>query len=138
MAGFTNAKATEILKGAIKETDYVGLSTTDPGDDGTNLSEPASDTGYQRIQIGKLDTTSRKKQVANTEYLFIFECFKSAGTATHVVLSTSKTGGIYFSAPLTTSLAMEKGYVPLIRPYKLKIALDKETIESYDGEKDYS
>lgn len=139
MAGFTNAKASEILKSAITSEHYIGLATDEPPETGANVQEPATSTGYQRIKLGKLDY-SIPKQVANTEYLFIFECFEDAGTATHVILSTNGTRGstIYFSAPLSTSLEMRKGFVPLVRPYKLKIALDKENIETYPGEKDYS
>lgn len=139
MAGFTNGKATEILKNAITSTHYIGLSTSEPTDSGTNVTEPEATTGYQRIKLGTLDY-SISKQVANQDYLFIFECFSDAGTATHVILSAVGTRGgtIYFSAPLTTPLVMQKGYVPLVRPYKLKIALDKEELETYPNEKDYS
>lgn len=139
MAGFTNSKATAMLKEAITDKHYIGLSTSAPADDGSSVTEPAGSTGYQRIKLGTLDY-SISKQVANQDYLFIFECFADAGTATHVILSTVGTRGgtIYFSAPLTTPLVMQKGYVPLVRPYKLKIALDKDELETYPNEKDYT
>lgn len=133
MAGFTTSKANSILRSAVSEEHYIGLSTTTPNDNGGNVSEPASDTGYARKQIGTLDY-SIDKQIANKDYIFIFECLKSAGTAVSLTLSANKTGAIYFSAPLATSLPLNPMYVPLIRPWKLKIGMDKETLETYPGE----
>lgn len=133
MAGFITSKANAMLRSAVSGEHYVGLSTTIPDDNGLNVSEPASDTGYARKQIGTLDY-SISKQIANKDYIFIFECTKNAGTAVSVILSEGRTGSIYFSAPLATSLPMNQGYVPLIRPWKLKIGMDKDTLEKYPNE----
>lgn len=133
MAGFTNSKANDILKSAIPSTTYVGLSTTTPNDSGGNVSEPAASTGYSRKQIGTLDY-SINKQIANKEYIFLFECLASAGTAVSVILASSASGTPFFSADLTSPLTMNAGYVPLIRPWKLKIGLDKSALDSYSGE----
>lgn len=144
MAGFTNNTANKILASYFPDSTnildpkiYVGLSLTEPNENGGNVTEPAASTGYERVGIPKFDRT-KNKQIANNEYIFIFESFGNAGTATHVILSDSKSGTPFFIAPLNPPLVINNGYVPLIRPYKLKIALDKENIETYPGEKDYS
>ncbi len=143
MAGFTNAVANAILKDyfpsgtVITQNVYVGLSTTTPDEDGKNVTEPAASTGYARAGIITFDY-SKNKQIANSDYIFIFESFGDAGTATHVILSKTKTGTPFFIAPLDPPLTILNGYVPLIRPYKLKIALDKEVLETYPSEKNYS
>lgn len=134
MAGFTDAKAMSILTDSVKSTTYVGLSTTTPNNKGGNVNEPAPGTGYARVQIGPLDT-SKTRQIANKEYIFIFECLETTeNDAVSVILANGATDTPFFSADLTTSVPLVKGYVPLIRPYKLKIGLDKSTLESYTGE----
>ncbi len=137
MAGFTTDKVKAILMEAIKSTHYIGLATSEPADTGVSPVEPATATGYQRVTLGQLEYEEKPKQVANKEYRFIFECIEDAGTATHVILSAYEGRGkdFYFSAPLTTPLPLQKGYVPLIRPYKLKIAMDKDEILPYEKEK---
>lgn len=144
MAGFTNKTAKEILETYFPDSTsilnpkiYVGLSLTEPDEDGGSVTEPAASTGYARVGIAKFDRT-KNKQIANTDYVFIFESFGNAGTATHVILATGKSNTPFFIAPLNPPLTINNGYVPLIRPYKLKIALDKEELETYPDEKNHS
>jgi len=68
--GFTSERATEILEKRL-EGAWVGLSTTEPKQDGSNVDEPFYG-GYQRQQVTHWDE-QYKGQVANTEILFLFE-----------------------------------------------------------------
>lgn len=134
MSGFTNAKAMSILTGAIKPTTYIGLSTKTPDDVGGNVSEPAESTGYTRRLFGPLDT-SKTRQIANKDYIFLFECLETISqNAVSIILSDSAAGTPFFSADLKTPVPLQKGYVPLIRPWKLKVGLDKTELETYSGE----
>lgn len=133
--GFTRARASAILAGQIKSNTYVALSTSTPTETGGNFSEPPTSAGYIRKAIGVLDT-SITAQVANKDYIFIFEALADCGTITHVGLSDSGDRGsaVFLMGELASPITVGTGYVPLIRPWKLKIGLDKEALEAYPGE----
>lgn len=131
--GFTESAATSILASKIKSTTYVALSTTTPTKTGGNFTEPPASAGYIRQQFGVVDT-SKAAQVANKEYIFIFEALEDCGSVTHVGLSDSgsRGGAVFLMGKLTNAITVGAGYVPLIRPHKLVVGLDKEALESYD------
>lgn len=130
--GFTESAATEILTSKIKSTTYVALSTTTPTKTGGNFTEPAASAGYARAKFGDVNTTI-SAQVTNNDYIFIFEALASCGTITHVGLSTNENrgGAVFLMGELTTPITVGIGYVPLIRPKKFIVGLDKEALESY-------
>lgn len=129
--GFTRSKATQILKDNLQGS-YVCLSTTEPDADGNNFNEPPTAAGYQRHNIGTLDT-SVSGQVANKEIIFLFEAVGDCGSATHVGLSESaeRGKGVFLTAQLTAPLSITAGYVPLIRAHNFIVGLDKETLDPY-------
>lgn len=129
--GFTRSKATLILSSTLSNS-YVALSTTVPSETGSNFTEPASSTGYQRQSIGELDT-SKSGQVANKNIIFLYECTADGGSATHLGLSASKDRdtAVFLMAELTSPLSLAAGYVPLIRAYNFVVGLDKETLDAY-------
>lgn len=131
--GFTESAATDILSSKIKPTTCVCLSTTTPNKDGSGVTEPPASAGYIRAPFKTVDT-SKAAQVANAEYIFIFEALEDCGTVTHACLSNSSTRGdpVFLMGKLTNAITVGAGYVPLIRPHKLVIGLDKEALESYD------
>ena len=128
--GFTEAKATSILSGAIKSTTYVALSTTEPTKTGGNFTEPSANTGYMRQTFGTVNT-SIGGQIANKEIIFLFECVADIGSITHVGLSDSVTGVIFLMAELVSPLSVIAGYVPLIRANNFIVGLDKDELEEY-------
>ena len=130
--GFTESAASSILASKIKATTYVALSTTEPTKTGSNFTEPPASAGYARAKFGEVNT-SISAQVTNNEYIFMFEALASCGTITHVGLSEngSRGGAVFLMGELTTPITVGVGYVPLIRPKKFIVGLDKEALESY-------
>lgn len=129
--GFTRAEATSILESVVKGA-YVALSTTTPAADGSNFNEPSGTTGYQRQEFGTLDT-SILGQVANSNIIFLFEAVQDVGSVTYVGLSTGILPGdpVFLMVKLPNPVPITAGYVPLIRPRKFIIGLDKSSLESY-------
>lgn len=129
--GFTRAEASDILKEEI-ESCCVALSTTTPTADGGNFNEPSMSTGYQRQNIGKLDT-SIQGQISNDKTIFLFEATADIGSVTYLGLSDSIVDGdeVFLMVELTSSLTISAGYVPLIRRHCLVIGLDKDALEAY-------
>lgn len=129
--GFTTSKAAQILVGAIKDTDYVGLFI-----DGTEVSP--NDTGYERAEIGELDSTTYYGQIANKSIIYFPETQDNWGQITHFGLFTDKSGGVpYFMGELSTPVNIvdvdyEAGdtYIPIFRAFALIIALDVDGIET--------
>jgi hypothetical protein len=74
-------------------TIYVGLSTADPGDDGTGLSEP-SGNGYARVQTSASDwTTASGGSLDNANTIEFNEATGAWGTVTHFGLFDAATAG---------------------------------------------
>lgn len=128
--GFTTDKASAILAANITEDVYVCLSTTTPTKNGGNFSEPPASNGYARKKFGKVNKTIAA-QVANEEYIFVFEALADCGSATHAGLSQGLNGVPFLVGKLLNPITIGAGYVPLIRPRKFVIGLDKEALEAY-------
>lgn len=130
--GFTLSKASSILSGAIKSTHYVGLSLTTPGSNGDNFNEPDYNDGYERSQIGTLNTAI-DAQVANSKIIFFSESINNGyGTVAYFGLFESEKGGTpYFTGALTTPISIASGYIPIFRKNQLVIGLDKTSLDPY-------
>lgn len=126
--GFTRDEASEILESVVKGS-YVALSTTTPDEDGENFTPPSGSAGYMSAPFGELDT-SIKGQVANAKTIFMFEATQDIGSITHVGLSAGGEG-VFLMVKLPNPVPITAGYVPLIRPRKFIIGLDKSSLESY-------
>lgn len=99
MGSFSDHWENEILdhifgKGSYTPpTIYVGLSTADPGDDGTGLSEP-SGNGYARVQTAASDWNSASGgSLDNAEVIEFSEATGDWGTVTHFALFDTASGG---------------------------------------------
>lgn len=133
--GFITSKATNILQTHIKNTHYVGLSTTKPTESGGNFTEPPASAGYRKMPIGTLNTT-KAAQIANDEIIFFNETLASWGTITHFGLFESASATVpYFWGELTTPVEItvtdDNTYVPIFRAEALVIGLDKAELEAY-------
>ena len=74
-------------------TIYVGLSTADPGDDGTGLSEP-SGNGYARVATAAADWNAASGgALDNANAIEFAEATGSWGTVTHFALFDAATSG---------------------------------------------
>src|SRR4030042_476256 len=99
MGSFSDYWENEILDHAFGKDDYtpptiyVGLSTTDPGDDGAGLSEP-SGNGYARVQTTEADWNGAAGGlVDNVNALELGPATGDWGTVTHFALFDSAAGG---------------------------------------------
>lgn len=133
--GFITSKATAILQTHIKNTHYVGLSTTTPTEAGGNVTEPPASAGYTRMPIGALNTT-KDAQIANDDIIFFNETLASWGTITHFCLYESEGASTpYFwgelTSPVEITVSGDTTYVPIFRAEALVIGLDKAVLETY-------
>lgn len=135
--GFITTKASNILQTHIKNTHYVGLSTTAPSESGGNFTKPSADE-YEHAPIGDLDI-SIGAQVANNAIIYFPEAVSSWGTITHFGLFESKSSTVpYFWGELTTPVTITvtdpdgDTYVPIFRAHALVIGLDKAELGAYE------
>lgn len=91
---------------ASRPTYYLGLSKTAPTASGTNVSEPASSTGYARIALQNL-TESSASTVTNSAAIMFPESNGDWGVMTHFVIFDAATGGhllMYGALPRSRSI----------------------------------
>ena len=69
---------------ALPTSYMIGLSTTTPAADGSNISEPDSASGYTRLAINFSDADSSKVMNSSTLEFPVFTA--DAGVATHYVI----------------------------------------------------
>lgn len=130
---FTLTRAHSILLNEISDV-YIGLSTTEPDNEGGNVTEPPESSGYERSFFDVADRDSSiKAQVANKKILFFNESLEGGyGTVGWFVLYESKTSQTpFFTGALNTPMTIPAGYVPIFRAHQLVIGLDKEVLEEY-------
>jgi len=91
-------------------TIYVGLSTADPGDDGSGLAEP-SGNGYARVETSAADwNTASGGALDNANDITFPEATGSWGTITHFALFDAATGGnMLAEGALSASKAIDAG-----------------------------
>ncbi|MDI9433070.1 MAG: hypothetical protein QM570_15245 [Planctomycetota bacterium] len=99
MGSFSDYWENEILDhlfgkgGYSPPTIYVGLSTADPGDDGTGLSEPSGD-GYARVATSAADWSAASGgALTNADAIEFPEAADGWGTVTHFALFDAAWGG---------------------------------------------
>lgn len=117
---------------SLGSTCYIGLSTTTPANDGSNFTEPESDTGYARVLIGnssqsgtQLMSAASGGSISNTDNIIFFpEALASWGTITYFGIFSSKSAStpIMFGA-LSTSISVPSGYIPIFRAGALTVSL---------------
>jgi len=106
---------------------YIGLSTTTPTDDGTNITEPDSVNGYGRVQIGNnlvnwnVAVNGNKTNGADFEF---DEATGSWGTITHFFIADDPTGGnIVVYGELTIPKLIDQGDTARFRENDIEILL---------------
>ncbi len=114
---------------------WVGLSTTLPAADGTNVTEPTVN-GYARVLLGLYGESSSHKMAAaadgesdNDDVIYFPETTNDDnengwGTCTHfVIYDASTSGNLLAFGALTSSITPADGEVALVRVGDLKISL---------------
>lgn len=141
----THTKNT-ILKGLTGRNDsiaysvYVGLSSTAPNVDGTNVTEPTGG-GYARVLVGIYNQSGTHKfgependEIKNDEFIYFPESTGSWGdTLTHFVLYSAETGGnllaygLLKSGSQATPITVDtEKTVVMFRPRTLVISIEDE------------
>lgn len=110
---FSNKLANYVFLGersvALPTEYYLGLSTTTPNADGTNITEPASDTGYSRKKMTAL-TDPSNGTVSNSEAIEYGEATGEYGTITHAVFF-DVSGNPCFASALALPVEINSGDV---------------------------
>jgi hypothetical protein len=106
-------------------TIYVGLSTADPGDDGTGLSEP-SGSGYARVVTSASDwNVASGGALDNANAIEFAEATGSWGTVTHFALFDASSGGnLLAHGALTQSKTIASGDTGQFAVGDLDVSLD--------------
>lgn len=102
---------------------YVGLSTTAPSMDGTDVTEPSSSVGYARIALDMLSEPVNGA-ITNDDSITFNESISAWGTVTHFVIYDAETGGnLLMYDALTTPRAIEEATVVIIKKGSLNLTL---------------
>lgn len=128
--GFTPTKSNSILSALFPC--YIGLSTTEPDAEGGNITEPASDAGYERRQITSAMMTTKNGQTWNSgDTIFFPEAATSWGTITHFALYGSvSTSTPFYTGALTAPVTVPAEYIPIFRKNSFIIGLDKDELDA--------
>lgn len=119
MGNVFNTKLNPALPGDY----YIGLSSTPPAVDGSNVSEPASSAGYERV---KLETLSEPTNgvITNTAAISFNESTANWGTMTHFVIYDSPSGGnLLMYDNLSTQRNVEAATIVTIKAGSLSLTL---------------
>lgn len=105
---------------------FIGLSTTAPADDGTNITEPTN--GYARVSVTN-NLTNWPAAVGGAKANGTDFTFPTAtgpwGTVTHAFISDAASGGnIYGSGALTTAKTIDNGDTASFATGDFDITLD--------------
>jgi hypothetical protein len=109
---FSTTLANAILTDLLIDGDYyadlyLGLSTADPGNDGSGASEP-SGSAYARVQVTPGSTnwnTPATRQCSNKINMDFPEATGSWGTCTHLLIYDASTGGNFVLGALLANLS---------------------------------
>lgn len=107
---------------AIPTEYYIGLSTTEPTMNGTNVSEPSASTGYSRVLLDNLSAPTNGV-VTNTRNINFEESTASWGTITHFVIYDAEVdGNLLMYGALSTPRVVEAATVMTIRQDYLRLS----------------
>lgn len=110
---------------AIPAKYYLGLSTTAPDLDGQNVTEPATDAGYARVELTTLSAPT-DGLVTNQQAVNFEESTNNWGTVTHFVIfdaAEANTGNLLMYGALTTPRTVETATIMTIKENYLKLSV---------------
>lgn len=111
----------------IPTTYYIGLSTTAPGIDGTNVTEPSASYGYRRIQLTSMSAPANGI-ISNTATIDFPESTGRWGVVTHFVIYESASGGqLLMYGPLTNPRTVEAATLFAFKTGSLKLSVVNPT-----------
>lgn len=109
---------------AIPTEYYIGLSTTTPNINGSNVNEPPASAFYQRIKLTSLSAPTAGV-VTNTADISWPESTSDWGVVTSYVIYDSATvgaGNLLMFGDLTTPRSVEKDTIMTIKTAYLKLS----------------
>lgn len=104
---------------------YLGLSKTAPNVNGTGVTEPATDTGYSRIELNDLSEPDNGV-VSNNSMINFEESLKSWGNITHFVIYDREpvgSGNLLMYGELSTPRSVEAETIMSIKDGYLKLSV---------------
>ena len=125
--GFTRTKANSILNEMFPC--YIGLSTTEPDENGLQVTEPPASAGYTRMQITVMSTASNGQISNSGGTIFFPEAEETWGTITHFALYTTAAGSVpFYTGALTAPVTVPAEYIPIFRKNSFIIGIDKDEL----------
>lgn len=109
---------------AIPERYFIGLSSSAPNVNGTNVTEPSEGAGYQRVELTTLSKPSTGV-VTNTQAINFNESTASWGTITHFVIFDSEavgSGNLLMYGILSTPRSVEAATIMTIKEGYLSLS----------------
>lgn len=112
---------------AIPTEYWIGLSTTAPNLNGTNVTEPAASAGYARVKLDMLSEPA-SGVVTNEANIDFNESTASWGTVTHFVVFDAQNGGnlLQYGA-LSTPRSVEAATIMTIKTGYLNLSVQNPT-----------
>lgn len=109
---------------AIPTTYYIGLSTSAPNVNGTNVNEPSTSANYARVKLASLSAPSAGV-VTNSQAINFNESSESWGTITHFVIYDSEavgSGNLLMYGVLSTPRSVEAATIMTIKEGYLSLS----------------
>lgn len=103
---------------------YMGLSATEPGVDGSGVTEPTGN-GYARVLLNGLLSAPVKGVIKNSGAISFNESIGNWGVVTHYVVYDAAAGGnLLFFGDLSLSRNVEQNTVITVKTGELVISLE--------------
>ncbi len=120
----SNTVETEMLTDFLTRhpTLYLALSTADPGEDGSTISEPSAGTGYVRQLVGAV--TLSGSTISNNNDIQFPAATGDQGTLTYGALFTAGSGGTFLGYASITSTPCPAGTVIVVAASTPLMTLD--------------
>ena len=108
---------------ALPAAYYIGLSTTGPSADGSNVTEPGSGTGYTRVQMTSMSEPVNGV-IQNANSISFPESTQSWGTVTHyAIFDAASDGNLLIYDEMDTARKVEAATTLVIRENTLKLSV---------------
>lgn len=108
---------------ALPSKFYLGLSSSEPSIDGSNVTEPSSSAGYYRVELTSLSEPDNGV-VSNTSDVNFSESYEDWGVITHFVIYDSQDGGnLLMFESLSQERTVEAATIMTVKTGGLKITL---------------
>lgn len=106
----------------LPTTYYLALSSTEPLEDGTGVTEPSTTSGYTRIELANL-ADAVNGVVTTTSSLVWDELTSSQGTVAYWALFDAATGGHLLMSEAIDEKHLDSGTSMTIKPDKLNLSV---------------